>query len=254
VFIHSDRWRLVKLPHNGNSVPLKRPRIHPQRIFHQFNVDVGLIDPPAPNAYTQGQPAGPSAAERSRQPGYESRIGFASSWRDHPINFGAGGYYSRQSYPYDHHVNAWAGSADWDVVFSHLFRFSGEAYRGKAIAGLGGGTFKDYVSNAANHYLDGLNAAGGWAQAKVTFAPSVEANVSAGLDNGYAADLRDSDQAVGLGPYASLARNATLIANVVYRPRTYLLLSTEFRQINSRWIAGQTAQDRVFGVATGYIF
>jgi polyhydroxyalkanoate synthesis regulator phasin len=225
-----------------------------ERIFHQFNVGVALIDPPAPNAYTQGQAAGPSAAERSRQPGYESRIGYASSWRDHPINFGAGGYYARQSYPYDHHVDAWAGSADWDVVFSRLFRFSGEAYRGKAIAGLGGGTFKDYVSNAANHYLDGLNAAGGWAQAKVTFAPSLEANVSAGLDNAYAADLRDSDQAAGLGPYASLARNATLIANVVYRPRTYLLLSTEFRQINSRWIAGQTAQDRVFGVTTGYIF
>jgi hypothetical protein len=110
------------------------------------------------------------------------------------------------------------------------------------------------VSNTAQHYLDGLNAAGGWAQAKVTFAPSLEANVSAGLDNAYATDLRDSDQAAGIGPYASLARNATLIANVVYRPKTYLLLSTEFRQINSRWIAGQTAQDRVFGVATGYIF
>ena len=225
-----------------------------ERIFHQFNVGLGLIDPPAPRAYTQGQATGPSAAERSRQPGYESRIGYASSWRDHPINFGAGGYYARQSYPYGHHVDAWAGSADWDVVFNRFFRFSGEGYRGKAIAGLGGGTFKDYVSNTAQHYLDGLNAAGGWAQAKITFAPSLEANVSAGLDNGYAADLRDSDQAAGLGPYASLARNATLIANVVYRPRTYLLLSTEFRQINSRWIAGQTAQDRVFGVATGYIF
>ena len=225
-----------------------------EHIINQFNVGLGLIYPPAPSAYIQGQAAGPSAAERSRQPGYESRIGYASSWRDHPINFGAGGYYSRQSYPYDHHVDAWAGSADWDVVFSRLFRFSGEAYRGKAIAGLGGGTFKDYVSNVAEHYLDGLNAAGGWAQAKVTFAPTLEANVSAGLDNGYAADLRDSDQAAALGPYASLARNGTLIANVVYRPKTYLLLSTEFRQINSRWIAGQTAQDRVFGVATGYIF
>lgn len=232
----------------------------PQAVFKQdailnhFNFGIGLINPPAPGAYTQGGTGLPSPSERSRQPGYESRVGFVSTWRDHPLNIGAGGYYSRQAYAYDHHVDAWAGSADWDVVFSQAFRLSGEVYRGKAIGGLGGGTFKDYVSNSVEHYLDGLNAAGGWAQAKLTFSPSLEANLSAGLDNAFAADLRDSDQAVGQGYYASLARNQTLLANLVYRPRTYLLLSTEFRQINSRSIGGGTWQDRVFGVATGYIF
>ena len=227
-------------------------------ILHYFNFGIGLIDPPAPSSYTQGQTSQtsplPSPSERSRQPGYESRIGFASSWRDHPINFGAGGYYSRQSYAYGHQVDAWAGSADWDLVFSGAFRFSGELYRGKAIGGLGGGAFKDYVSSSVENYLDGLNAAGGWAQAKVTFLSSLEANVSAGLDNAYASDLRDSDQATQPGYYADLARNQTVIANLVYRPKSYLLLSTEFRQINSRSIAGRAWQDRVFGVATGYIF
>ncbi len=226
-------------------------------ILHDFNFGIGLIDPPAPGAYTQGQASPtnlPSPSERSRQPGYESRIGFASSWRDHPLNVGAGGYYSRQSYPYANHVDAWAGSVDWDMVFSQAFRFSGQLYRGKAIGGLGGGAFKDYVSSSVEHYLDGLNAAGGWAQAKVTFSSWLEANLSAGLDNAYAADLRDSDQAMGQGSYASLARNETLIGNLVYRPKSYLLLSTEFRQINSRSINGRAWQDRVFGVATGYIF
>ena len=223
-------------------------------ILNHFNFGVGLIDPPAPNAYTQSQTGLPSPAERSRQPGYESRVGFASSWRDHPLNIGAGGYYSRQSYAYDHHVDAWAATADWDLVFSQAFRLSGDVYRGKAIGGLGGGAFKDYVSNSAENYLDGLNAAGGWAQAKVTFLQSLEANISAGFDNAFAADLRDSDQSIGQGYYASLARNETLLANLVYRPKTYLLLSTEFRQINSRSISGNTWQDRVFGVATGYIF
>jgi len=232
----------------------------PQLVFKQddilryFDFGIGLIDPPAPNSYTQGQTSLPSASERSRQPGYESRIGFSSTWRDHPMSIGAGGYYSRQSYAYGHDVNAWAGSADWDLVFSQAFQFSGAVYRGKALGSLGGGTFKDYVSSAAAHYLDGLNDAGGWALAKATFLSSLEANVSAGLDNAYAADLRGSDQAAGQGYYAGLARNETLLANLVYRPKSYLLLSTEFRQINSRWVAGQTAQDRVFGVATGYIF
>ena len=223
-------------------------------IFNHFDFNVGLIDPPSPNSYTQGQTGQPSASERSKQPGYESRIGFTSSVRDHLINIGAGGYYSRQSYPYGHNVDAWAASGDWDVALSRMLRISGELYRGRAIGGLGGGAFKDYVSSTTEHYLDGLNAAGGWAQAKITFAPVLEANVSAGLDNAYAADLRDSDQALAPGYYASLTRNATLIANVVYRPKTYLLLSTEFRQINSRWISGQSNDNHVFGVATGYIF
>ena len=223
-------------------------------IFHHFDFNIGLIDAPAPGSYTQAQTGMPSASERSKQPGYESRIGFTSSVRDRPIHLGAGGFYSRQSYPYGHNVDAWAASADWDLELHRAFRISGELYRGRAIGGLGGGTFKDYVSNASEHYLNGLNAAGGWAQAKITFTPEFEANVSAGLDNAYASDLRDSDQALAPGPYAGLARNATLIANVVYRPKTYLLLSTEFRQINSRWISGQSNDDHVFGVATGYIF
>src|SRR5262249_43535947 len=150
---------------------------------------------PAPNSYTQGQTTLPSPAESSRQPGYESRVGFTSSWRDHPLNFGAGGYYSRQSYPYGHTVDAWNASADWDLNFGPVFRFSGELYRGRAIGSLGGGTFKDYVSSSTEHYLNGLNAAGGWAQAKFTILPSLEGNVSGGLDNAYAADLSDSDQA-----------------------------------------------------------
>jgi hypothetical protein len=223
-------------------------------VLHHFDFNVGLIDAPAPNSYTQGQAGQPSASQQSKQPGYESRIGFSTSPRDHLVNFGAGGYYSRQSYPYGHNVDAWAASGDWDVAVLRAFRVTGELYRGRAIGGLGGGAFKDYVSSATEHYLDGLNAAGGWTQAKVTFAPELEANVSAGLDNAYAADLRGSDQAMGQGYYAGLARNATLVANVVYRPRTYLLLSAEFRQINSRWISGQSHEDRVVGVATGYIF
>ena len=166
-----------------------------------------------------------------------------------------GGYYSRQSYPYGHHVDGWAASADWDLALRHAFQFSGELYRGKALGSLGVGTFKDYVSSTAEHYLDGLNDAGGWAQAKFTFLYSLEANVSAGLDNAYASDLRDSDQATGQGGYyGSLARNETLLANLIYRPRSYLLLSTEFRQINSRSIAGRSWEDRVFGISTGYIF
>ncbi len=142
-------------------------------------------------------------------------------------------------------------------VGARCFRFPllEKLYRGKAIGSLGGGAFKDYVSDSVEHYLDGLNDAGGWAQAKFTFLPALEANVSAGLDNAYAADLRDSDQATLPGDCmpAWLAIKPCLRISCTV-PSRYLLLSTEFRQVNSRSITGQAWQDRVFGVYTGYIF
>jgi hypothetical protein len=223
-------------------------------LSRHLNVGLGLIDPPAPVVYVQSQPGGPSASEQSRQPGYEARLGSVWSLRDHPMNLGVSGYYSRQAYAFDHNLDAWAGTADWNFVVANAFQFSGEVYRGRGIGGLGGGTFKDYVTNIAEHYFYGLDDAGGWAQAKFTITPSLEANASMGLDNGFAGDLRDSDQASASGWYASLARNQTVLANVVYRPKTYLLLSAEFRQINSRTVAGRTSQDNVLGLATGYIF
>jgi hypothetical protein len=181
-------------------------------------------------------------------------LGTVLSWHDHPFNFGASGYYSRQAYNYDHKVDAWAGAGDWSFVFGHAFQWSGGIYRGRGIGGLGGGAFKDYVSMATTDSLRGLDAAGGWTQAKFTISSSLEANVSTGLDNAFAHELRGSDQASSTSYYLTLARNQTVIANLIYRPRSYLLFSTEFRQIDSRPVDGYANQDRIFGVATGYIF
>lgn len=220
----------------------------------RLNANFGLIFPVSPSTYTMGQTSAASATERSRQPGYEGRLGWASSWRDRPFNLGASGYYSRQAYTYDGHVDAWAAAGDWMIPAGPFLQLSGEIYRGRAIGGLGGGAFKDVVTQQANDSIRGLNAAGGWAQAKFTLTRSMEANVSAGLDDAFSADLRNSDQAAGEDYYASLARNQTVLANFVYRPRTYLVFSTEFRQINSRSVLGHSWQDRVVGIATGYIF
>jgi hypothetical protein len=222
--------------------------------FRHTSVEGGLIFPNAPYAWISGQSEGANAAERSRQPGYQARLGTPLSWRDHPFNLGASGYYSRQAYNYDHHVDAWAAAGDWNLSFSHAFQWSGGIYRGRGIGGLGGGTYKDYVSTAATDSLRGLDAAGGWTQVRFTISSTLEANVSTGLDNAFAHELRGSDQASSLSYYANLARNQTVIANLIYRPRSYLLLSTEFRQIDSRPVDGYANQDRIFGVATGYIF
>ena len=102
--------------------------------------------------------------------------------------------------------------------------------------------------------LRGLDAEGGWGQLKFTFSPVLEANAAVGQDNAFENELRSSDLATQLDVYANLARNQTVFGNLVYRPKTYLLFSTEYRQIRSWPITGDVDRNRIVGLAAGYLF
>lgn len=214
---------------------------------------LALIDPPAPGNFGSTGQRTPDPNEKSRQPGYQAHLENAIEMGGRTIEWGAGGYYSRQTYSSDQHVDAWAGSADWSMALAAPLEISGMFYRGRAIGGLGGGAFKDYAPYD-NSELRGLNDEGGWGQVKWRFSPILEANVAAGEDNAFAGDLRDSNYVGAQGVYQSLARNLTAYGNVVYRPRTYLLFSAEYRQIRSWPIAGSVNINHIFGLATGYLF
>ena len=46
------------------------------------------------------------------------------------MNFGAGGYYSRQTYSFNRHVDAWAYTARLrDFSLAHALELSGQFYR-----------------------------------------------------------------------------------------------------------------------------
>jgi hypothetical protein len=218
---------------------------------HRFDLQLGLLDTAVPANYNGSNQPVPNPAELSRRPGYQARISTGSSWHDLPITIGASGYYSRKSYP-SGRVDAWAGAADWEIPLAPILALAGEFYRGRSLGGLGGGTFKDYVTSLGEPY--GLNAAGGWAQLTAHAMPTLQGNFGFGLDTAFAKDLNEADPGTQQNFYSNLARNQTLLGNIIYRPKTYLLLSAEFRQINSRSIAGHTSQDRVFGLVTGYTF
>ncbi len=233
----------------------------PQLEFSQYlsrgwTGKLALIDPPTPGNFGSTNERTPDPAEKSRQPGYEAHLGNAIEMRGRTIEWGAGGYYSRQDYANDQHVDAWAGSADWSMALASRLEISGMFYRGRAIGGLGAGTFKDYVPYDNYTEIQGLDDVGGWGQVKWRFTPIVEANLAAGQDNAFAGELRDSDYATGTGQnvYQSLARNQTAYGNFIYRPRTYLLFSAEYRQIRSWPIAGSANVNHIFGLATGYLF
>jgi regulator of replication initiation timing len=220
----------------------------------KLGIEAGLIDVPAPGPPPSNalRVAGPS--EQSMQPGYETRLSSALPFEDRTIEIGAGGYYSRQAYEDGHHLDAWAGTVDWRIPFTRRLELSGEFYRGRGIGGLGGGAFKDYVPFADDTIQRGLNAEGGWGQFKVKMTRSLEANFAIGEDNAFAGDLRGSDLEFEKNDYLNLARNRTGFANVIFRPKTYLLFSAEYRNIYTWPIAGQSNSNQSLGLAAGYLF
>lgn len=234
----------------------------PQLEFRQDNLlphshlsgEFAFIDPPSPGPPPSASDRIPNGSENSRQPGYEGRLSENLKWGSRDVGFGASGYYSREAYAYDAHGDAWAGAADWQFPVAKGVDFTGEFYRGRSIGGLGGGTFKNSVSYDGGEYYKALDAEGGWGQLKFVFSPELEANVAAGQDNAFEGELRGSDLAAETGTYVNLARNQTAFGNLIYRPRTYLLFSAEYRQIRSWPIVGDANRDHIVGLAAGYLF
>ncbi|MCL2659155.1 MAG: hypothetical protein FWD64_01370 [Acidobacteriaceae bacterium] len=236
------------------------------RYTHQFltqqqlQVELGLWDSPAAGYNSSNILRAPSAGELSGQPGYEARI----SWHpahEQELQIGLSGYYSRQSYSFDNYTqgnDSWAFAADWRIPLMHRFELSGEGYRGRSLGGLGGGVYKDviYGSNplTGEIVIRGLNAIGGWTEVKARFGGLIETNVSIGMDNGFANDFHQ----VILSPTASTtelrARNRMMIANLIYRPKTYLLLSPEYRRIWTWPITGTRSTTDIYTLSLGYQF
>jgi len=202
----------------------------------RFVVQGGILDgvsgdPSRYQSYRQ-----PQAGELSRQPAFATRVAWTHSLFGLPLTVGAGGYYSAQDYGFGRTVDAWAGMSDWELPLGSHFALSGEFYRGRGLGGLGGGIgrsviFSDVPTYASTSVL-GLNAIGGWSQFKIKATPKLEFNAAFGQDNPYAADLRVFPQGQAYIS-AELARNQSAFANVIYRPRSDLLFSAEYRHLKT---------------------
>jgi hypothetical protein len=220
-------------------------------------VQAGLWDPPAPGYNADALFRAPSAGERTGQPAYETRVSFAHDNKSDGMQFGLGGYYSRQSYP-GRSGDSWAVTADWRLPIGRIFELSGEAYRGRSLGGLGGGVYKDVVTGTdprtglATFRL--LNAAGGWAQGTLHFTRAIEANGTFGEDNGFARDFHSLILPAGASGVGLRARNKMATANLIFSPKTYLILSPEFRRIWTYPISGPAATTNIFTLSLGLRF
>jgi hypothetical protein len=221
-------------------------------------LELGLWDPPTAGYSTNELFRVPSPGEASKQPAYESRVSYGTFTGERPFQIGLSGYYSRQSYPNNESVDSWAATTDWRVPIGSRVEISGEGYRGRALGGLGGGVYKDALfgtyPNTGQTTYRGLNAIGGWTQFKAHLSQSVEANASVGLDNGFASDFH----AIFFPPTPSAtqlrARNRMVFANLIYRPKTYLIFSPEYRRIWTWPITGTANTADIFTLSAGYQF
>jgi hypothetical protein len=80
--------------------------------------------------------------------------------------------------------------------------------------------------------VQALDSIGGWAQLKYRPANKWEFNGAFGTDNPYASDLKYFPAAEAYGNQ-SLARNRGSFINMIYRPRSDLLFSAEYRHLTT---------------------
>lgn len=219
-----------------------------------------LIDPSDPPAFTAISAAltalpAASAAERSRWPGLETRVAYLHKTEGAASEIGIGGYFSPHRLPADYSGDSWAATLDYRIALPMRLEWSGSAYRGQGLGGLGGGAYKDYVFRYDAGQLDVqfLDDVGGWTQLKQRVTQRLEWNAAFGVDNAFSGQLRPYITPES-SAYLSLARNRTFTGNVIYSPSAYLLFSLEYRNIRSTPVSLPGSETNVIGAAAGYRF
>lgn len=93
---------------------------------------------------------------------------------------------------------------------------------------------------------------GGWAQLKFKLRPNFEFNGAMGIDNPFASELRQFHaNSIYRGTYT---RNLSPMVNFIYQIRSDVLISTEYRWLNTSILdAGSNSASHI-NLSLGYLF
>jgi hypothetical protein len=149
-------------------------------------------------------------------------------------------------------------TGDWQIPIFRWFALTGEAYRGRALGGLGGGTYKDIVTGPDSvtglTRTAGVETAGGWSQLKFIPSTTFELNAAYGLDDAFGSSFDNFNFSAAAQATISNTRNSSFVANLIYRPKTYLILSPEYRRIRTWPYSGTANTANIFTITAGYEF
>lgn len=235
------------------------------RVEHEIHVSdtsglilqAGLLDPLTGEFPRSQFYRAPQAGESSGQPAIAGRVAWTQTAFGRPLTVGVGGYYSKQNWGFARNVNGWAGTADVDLPLGKWFTFSGEFYRGRAIGGLGGGLGRSVLYDGAltspTTEVLGLDTIGGWGQ--IAFRPTgrLEFNGALGEDNPLAQNF-NYFSAPQSYIASSLTRNRGAFTNVIYHPRSDLILSLEYRRLWSYYVNDAKQKAGQVNLGIGVLF
>ena len=235
------------------------------RVEHRFDlsdrqsitVQAGILDnlswePPADPYFRAAQ-----AGEQSGQPAYGVRTAWSHFVLGHPLSIGVAGYYGRQDWSWERYVDSWAGMTDWQIPIVPRLTLSGEFYRGRGVGSLGGGIERAVLFGgpfySASTPIRGVDSAGGWSQLTLQITSKLSMNGSFAEDNAFAGDVRGfaTDQN-NFGTI--LGRNRGELGNFVFRPRSDLLFSAEFRHLHAFPIYSNSSVANQVNLAVGVLF
>jgi len=225
------------------------------RVEHRFNlnddqnltIQAGIMDN-VTGERSSGSRREPQAGESSGQPAYAARTSWNGSFDGRPLGIGASGYYSRQNWGFGWKVDGWAVGTDWRIPLPSRLELSGEFYRGRAVGGLGGGVgqsllFSGNPLDPASEFRP-LDSAGGWSQLKFSATSRLEFNGAFGVDSPFASSIHAFTSPVSYYP-SVLAANRSEMVNFIYRPRSDLLFSGEYRHLRTTHVGSLDSADQV---------
>jgi hypothetical protein len=224
----------------------------------QYKVEAGILMPGGYGTfYTSARY--PSAVESSRQPVSSVRLSATRADDVHPVTVGVSGLYIPM-----HFANANAagggGLADWKFGIAPHAELSGAFFAGKGLDAFGGVPVAAYplvtepgYYPLAAYAIEGLTMIGGWTQLKLPVDIRNEFNVGAGTGGRYSAGLGAIAQS---NPYLDgfAARNQTLFVNYIFKPRSDLVFSVEYRRLRTYAIGDDPASAGQLGFAAGFLF
>lgn len=201
----------------------------------------------------------PTPGESSRQPAYAIRISGNGHSEDRPISFGVAGVIAPQRYPGGNDVNGWGGLLDWKAPVAPHLELSGEFFGGKGLGGFGGLGLANTQSQGFQYLaqtaptIAKLSSVGGWSQLKFRADSRNEFNVAAGYGGLNSLDLRN---ATVLNPSldAIPAKNETLLFNYIFKPRSDLVFSVEYRRLKTARASDEAYSADHVGASAGFIF
>jgi hypothetical protein len=219
-------------------------------------VEAGILDSLTGESPTQ-QNRSPTVGEQSGQPAYATRVAWTGKIFGKDLTLGSGGYYGRQNWGFGRNVDGWAATVDATVPLGSFFDLSAEAYRGRAVGGLSGGIGQSILVSGPianpDSSIHGLDSVGGWVQLKIKPKANFEVNLAYGQDNPFASELR-AFPASGSFYGSSLSRNLSPFANFIYRVRSDVLVSVEYRRLQTYTLDSNANLANQITLSIGYLF